>query len=167
MKKLLTAVSAVALAVCAQAASVDWKVTGTETEVNYSVYLMVGDTATTTWGSAADIAAAAIDTGSIAKAGRSYGVGGTATNDTLTKSDNFYFVIVSADGAKYAVSDVYAGATYVYDTAATPPESAPSVTPSFAANTASYASFGAVPEPTSGLLLLLGMAGLALKRKRA
>ena len=25
----------------------------------------------------------------------------------------------------------------------------------------------AVPEPTSGLLLLLGMAGLALKRKRA
>lgn len=28
-------------------------------------------------------------------------------------------------------------------------------------------SFTAVPEPTSGLLLLLGMAGLALKRKRA
>ena len=28
-------------------------------------------------------------------------------------------------------------------------------------------TMGAVPEPTSGLLLLLGMAGLALKRKRA
>ena len=28
-------------------------------------------------------------------------------------------------------------------------------------------SFTAVPEPTSGLLMLLGMAGLALKRKRA
>ena len=27
--------------------------------------------------------------------------------------------------------------------------------------------FASVPEPTSGLLLLLGMAGLALKRKRA
>ena len=27
--------------------------------------------------------------------------------------------------------------------------------------------YGAVPEPTSGLLMLLGMAGLALKRKRA
>ena len=27
--------------------------------------------------------------------------------------------------------------------------------------------YGAVPEPTSGLLLLLGVAGLALKRKRA
>jgi len=34
---------------------------------------------------------------------------------------------------------------------------------------ASAASQGytAVPEPTSGLLILLGMAGLALKRKRA
>ena len=32
-----------------------------------------------------------------------------------------------------------------------------------------YAGAGwyAVPEPTSGLLMLLGMAGLALKRKRA
>ena len=28
-------------------------------------------------------------------------------------------------------------------------------------------SWGAVPEPTSGLLMLLGMAGLALRRKRA
>lgn len=31
----------------------------------------------------------------------------------------------------------------------------------------SWAQASAVPEPTSGLLLLLGMAGLALKRKRA
>ena len=31
----------------------------------------------------------------------------------------------------------------------------------------SWAPTSAVPEPTSGLLLLLGMAGLALKRKRA
>ena len=30
-----------------------------------------------------------------------------------------------------------------------------------------YTPAGNVPEPTSGLLLLLGMAGLALKRKRA
>ena len=28
-------------------------------------------------------------------------------------------------------------------------------------------AYTAVPEPTSGLLLLLGVAGLALKRKRA
>ena len=33
--------------------------------------------------------------------------------------------------------------------------------------TKSTASWTAVPEPTSGLLMLLGIAGLALKRKRA
>ncbi len=31
----------------------------------------------------------------------------------------------------------------------------------------SPSSFSAVPEPTSGMLMLLGLAGLALKRKRA
>lgn len=36
-----------------------------------------------------------------------------------------------------------------------------------AANKFSYAAAAAIPEPTSGLLLLLGVAGLALKRKRA
>jgi hypothetical protein len=42
----------------------------------------------------------------------------------------------------------------------------------FAAGTETYGGAGwysaaAIPEPTSGLLLLLGVAGLALKRKRA
>jgi hypothetical protein len=37
----------------------------------------------------------------------------------------------------------------------------------FLNNTDNWKSYGAVPEPTSGLLLLLGVAGLALKRKRA
>ena len=34
-------------------------------------------------------------------------------------------------------------------------------------NASNWKSYGAVPEPTSGLLMLLGMAGLALRRKRA
>lgn len=37
----------------------------------------------------------------------------------------------------------------------------------FEASGASAGNWQTVPEPTSGLLLLLGMAGLALKRKRA
>ena len=36
-----------------------------------------------------------------------------------------------------------------------------------ASGTATPGDWAAVPEPTSGLLLLLGVAGLALKRKRA
>ena len=35
------------------------------------------------------------------------------------------------------------------------------------ASTAGAVNVGAIPEPTSGLLLLLGVAGLALKRRRA
>ncbi|MBQ5531427.1 MAG: PEP-CTERM sorting domain-containing protein [Kiritimatiellae bacterium] len=31
----------------------------------------------------------------------------------------------------------------------------------------SWANLKVVPEPTSGLLMLLGMAGLALRRRRA
>ena len=38
---------------------------------------------------------------------------------------------------------------------------------SMTAAAASSATWTAVPEPTSGLLMLLGMAGLALRRKRA
>ena len=41
-----------------------------------------------------------------------------------------------------------------------------SMTPA-GAGTATFGGFTAVPEPTSALLMLLGMAGLALKRKHA
>lgn len=50
---------------------------------------------------------------------------------------------VAAGGATFAWDEAYPGAT------------------------ATWSSTGAVPEPTSGLLILLGMAGLALRRRRA
>lgn len=174
MKKVLMTLCAFALAFGAQAASVDWKVSGKDAQIGYSAYLMVGETATTSWASVSDIAAAAIGTGTLVKLGRNVAADGTTTDAALTKDGSFYFVVVTADKSSYAVSDLYAGAAYVYDTMASPPESAPSVSPIFAANTASYVAFGGggggggdIPEPTSAMLLLLGMAGLALRRKVA
>lgn len=173
MKKVLMTLCAFTLAFGAQAASVDWKVSGEAAQIGYSVYLMAGETATTSWASVSDIAAAAIGTGTLVKKGRVYEANGTTTDAALTKDGSFYFVVVTADKSSYAVSDLYAGAAYVYDTTASPPESAPSVSPIFAANTASYVAFGGgggggdIPEPTSAMLLLLGMAGLALRRKVA
>lgn len=173
MKKVLMTLCAFTLAFGAQAASVNWKVSGGAAQVNYTVYLMVGETATTSWASVSDIAAAAIGTGTLVTSGRKTVANGTTTDAALTKDGSFYFVVVTADKSSYAVSDLYAGAAYVYDTTASPPESAPSVSPIFAANKASYVAFGGgggggdIPEPTSAMLLLLGMAGLALRRKVA
>ncbi len=173
MKKVLMTLCAFALAFGAQAATVDWKVSGETAQLNYSVYLMVGETATTSWASVSDVAAAAIGTGTLVKSGRKTVADGTTTDTALTKDGHFYYVVVTADKSSYAVSDLYAGADYVYDTAAAPPEIAPSTFPVFAANTASYVAFGGgggggdIPEPTSAMLLLLGMAGLALRRKVA
>ncbi len=172
MKKVLMTLCAFTLAFGAQAASVNWKVSGEAAQIGYSVYLMVGETATTSWASVSDIAAAAIGTGTLVTSGRKTVANGTTTDAALTKDGSFYYVVVTADKSSYAVSGLYAGAAYVYDTTASPPESAPSVPPVFAANTASYVAFGGggggdIPEPTSAMLLLLGMAGLALRRKVA
>lgn len=174
MKKIMIAALAMAVAVVANAASVDWAVTGSSAQNGYSVYLMSGDVVSS-WESADAVKAAAIASGTIEKiSSRSYGAAGTATNDALTKSSNFYYIIVNADASQYAVSGAYAGADYVYDASATPPETPPSLDPTFAAKDATFSDWAKadtpttdVPEPTSGLLLLVGAASLALRRRRA
>jgi hypothetical protein len=179
MKKIMIAAVAMAMAVAANAASVNWQVSASLTQVGYTAYVMAGDVVST-WESLADVQTAAVDSGAIAKiSARAAGASGTATDDALTKSGNFYYVIVNADATQYAVSGAFAGADYVYDMTATPPESAPATAPTFAANDATFSDWDKadepiipppsedVPEPTSGLLLLVGAAALALKRKVA
>jgi hypothetical protein len=89
---------------------------------------------------------------------------GTATSGSLSA----YFVVVDDD--KIYVSTVGTGLYSPVGTAALEFDS--QTTPSkatFEAN-AAYTGAGwytAVPEPTSGLLMLVGLAGLALRRRRA
>ena len=174
MKKIMIAVAAMAMAVVANAASVDWKVSASATQVGYTAYLMAGDVVSS-WESVADIQAAAITSGEVVKINaRNYGVSGTATDAALTKSSNFYYILVTGDGSQYAVSEAFAGSKFVYDMTATPPETAPAELPQFNSSSATFSDWakadgptGDVPEPTSGLLLLVGAAALALKRKVA
>ena len=97
-------------------------------------------------------------------------ISSSASYDT-TASQSAYFVIFNGD--KMYVSAA-AGAAYdalnPTDVKAIEFGAQTSVSKAtFADTTTTYAGAGwyAVPEPTSGLLMLLGMAGLALKRKRA
>ena len=169
MKKVTLMIGIAVLAMGVQAASVDWQVTGTAATVNYNVYLLAS--IADSYESVADIANAALISGTIEKNGRNYIAGGTAASEAITKDSmkEVYWVIVDGSGAptSYNYVKTYMSA-FVYD-----PNNQESSPGSFNSITAanmlagSSGSFGAVPEPTSGLLVLLGMAGLALKRKRA
>ena len=175
MKKLLIAAAVVCAAAFAQAATVNWTISGVKADGGGSptagwavmaFYTEVGA------GSAAIESAIASKTaGSLAfdtqelKVSMSKGKYGpadvaVAALDT-SKSYDFYFVVFNdADATKAtmyamqsALSQDYSSMAGKYQIAST-----------FSASTP-WTS--AVPEPTSGLLMLLGMAGLALRRRRA
>lgn len=170
MKKLMTLAVALGTVIAANAASVDWKITGTSDTANYKIYLV--GAISESWTSVADLAADAAlygefgTVGTIENQGRAYGASGSLSSGAISKtSANVYFVIVSGDdaaGYNYVKADLSA---FVYEGVETPSGKYQTTAGDLLAGTAG--SFGAVPEPTSAMLVLLGVAGLALKRKRA
>lgn len=168
MKKLITIITCAFSLCVANAASVDWKVTGTSAQKGYSVYVLTS--LASEYASADEIATAAISNGTIAKSGMTYTTGTKyITNDAVTKDSmkNAYLVLIKdATDTEYTYMAVDLSSS-VYDTQAqetTPGAFSTSVNNLVSGGTT--ASFSSVPEPTSGLLLLLGMAGLALRRKQ-
>lgn len=178
MKNIIV-VAAIAFASLAQAASVNWggAIDGPA----------AGDTALLLWSDSAFSGAATKITGT--------SIGATADNGgsivhtyTLTADDidpNYEFLATystagSVDGYYAILISNAAGTAASYmdmgNISGTTAQSSPtalsfnsgwtSMTDSLTMNGYNV-TVGAVPEPTSGLLLLLGMAGLALKRKRA
>jgi len=185
MKKLIIAVAAVAMGIAANAASYSWQVqkgyiydgaATPEKITSGTAYLMftsvlsqsdlVTAFGTDAAAAAATVAANAISTGAIGSNARVALVEG-ATYDT-TSDQTAYFVVFNNDAmyvsiTKDALYDALTGDTIAFDSVTSSSKLKFDVADGYSA----AGWYAAVPEPTSGLLMLLGMAGLALRRRRA
>ena len=178
MKKLLVALGAVAMAACAQAASINWSATVASlttpdsSYVDYNVYLCE-TLAAEGFKSESDIENYLYGTGgntgvTTKKGTRSpytYSATGMATgiDDGDAGMKTVYAVVVSKDGKGYWTAETQGE---VYTTALEPVEAKFDFKTIVAGAYTPWAGSEPVPEPTSGLLLLLGVAGLALRRKQ-
>ena len=170
MNKLLMAVAIVCATVATQAASVDWKVSGTSADVGITVYLLTS--IESTYNNVAAIEAAAIDSATVAKNGRVYNTGDkTTAGVTSDEMATSFFVIIAGDGKSFSYLEKDMS-SFVYDPAQQ--QTSPGSFADFTVAGITAGSSGTiggtpgpvVPEPTSGLLFLVGMAGLALRRKQ-
>ena len=154
------------VAVCASAASVDWNYVGIANQEGYKVYAFTSAVAAEYDTFADLIANASTFTGTVTahsgRTGTSYYTDSTTLADA---SDTLYLVVVSgSDATEYKYGSV-STAGYTYDPSAQ--ESSPGTLSIPASSITSTGTIGSVPEPTSGLLMLVGLAGLALRRRRA
>ena len=189
MKKLIIALGIVALAAVTQAASVKWNsgtvkaasnaegTSGTANATSYTAYLYTFDTL------AAYNAAVATDVATL----YSTYVGKVSPASQLAAKPNGTANITQSglpDGSTDSPVTVYGMVLYVDTATAASYDGVDAfVKAGFATDMykdttgltfgnmglqqANWTVVGNVPEPTSGLLMLLGMAGLALRRRRA
>ena len=175
MKKLMLAVATIALAVCAQAATVKWtganiyEMGSTETKATGYLVYFISSSDYSLSKATADLNAkktAFVSTYGVASATTSSGAAMNTITTSAGNSESWtgYLVIFNDSTINKA--------TYAYITSeATKATGAAGQAANLAftnnTGTQTAGNWKAVPEPTSGLLLLLGMAGLALKRKHA
>ena len=182
MKKLMFMLAAVAMAASVHAASVTWgsgalyNASGSKVadSVTMYVYLMDKDTyngLTDVWATYGDDVKAGGTTADGVKGTGKYTHKATigAPNGTAVANTTYYAAIIATYGS--GDSMMY----YAEKASVTTGEDAEAAFTTFGAghiDSATAAASGwsaasSVPEPTSGLLMLIGMAGLALRRKRA
>lgn len=182
MRKLIIAVSAVMLGVVANAASTNWGVNwayslndGSDDTYNNGLngtfwVVALGDSATSAI-SVSEAGEITVGAGATVQSTGSVADGAAAGDlNFAANGDKFALVIYNATYQMFGVSDAATIANYSAD----PPNPADEVLFSNIYDTTYASSYMVantaatpVPEPTSGLLMLLGVAGLALRRRRA
>ncbi|MBO5643447.1 MAG: PEP-CTERM sorting domain-containing protein [Kiritimatiellae bacterium] len=178
MKKLMIAAFVMVLGIAANAASVTWGMSSPQSSPNatatsgWALYVLDASTYETFAALDGDKVAAYVVANAVASGATTasrFGVDAAVKGGNYSGGDivNSYMVIFDATTAATAKY-------YAYTEAASTTINAAGADGninfgSFADATASTGGWQStdVPEPTSGLLLLLGVAGLALKRKRA
>ena len=175
MKKLILAATIVCVAAFAQASAVTWGLSSTATldtelfAAGTAYFFADATIARPTFSTAAgatewynankdSLASKAFFTGEVTD-GASYN---QIQYDEAVGRKAYWLLIVNDDATELAIS------TSVKSISITTATTSATATWTAGTQTASYAlSSSPTPEPTSGMLLLLGFAGLALRRRRA
>ena len=178
MKKLMMVVAIVCAATFANAAQMAWGITvvgatpDKAAAAGWVCYFMDGSTYSTFTGlDASEVGAyaAANYLYSATTASGRTGVNASATSGTYSAGDSVSGYMVIFDNASATAADYYAYTTL--DTKTVPGAGALAFNKTFAETSGWTATSGGsqsdVPEPTSGMLMLIGLAGLALRRRRA
>ena len=190
MKKLIIAVAAICVAVVTQAATANWKASasnvyaGNATDkysgtayyfdagvMSQAALFAIFEAGTAIGSSTAGyVGTATISSGTMGATSFSYGEQSTSASDT--NDYTFYFAVIKDDDIYFSNEKLMsANATATAKTVGFGTQAGSStfsnLAPAEGFQGAGKWSSTAVPEPTSGLLMLLGMAGLALRRRRA
>jgi hypothetical protein len=185
MKKLMIVAAVICAAALSQAASFNWKTAKTGGAVNAfdggsllasTAYIFTSDQASaivTAFAAGNDWTTGALDSNTIAATGKiatkspMFDYGGVGVAATL---DAIFAFTENVGGQDYLYISSVGSASSPATGSATINFTEGGVSTALKDAAGGYTTAGwytAVPEPTSGLLMLLGMAGLALRRRRA